>query len=1141
MNVVSDTPMPNWLCTSTVCREIESSRFGGLSLVKTSCSNSHQFHLKCIINRLKEQSVPLNERRCCDSDQHALPLLRDSQLLFQNACQNEDLDALKLLGEILELNSDTPIESMKTGIVLDSLCAKAYLLLKNFQDNVLQAIKNKVVPEIKKCLPKNNDGSQVCKSWLEIGEDINSTLIESELKKLAEMDMLIVVCGMLSAGKSTTINAIVGFELLPERNTPMTLLPMLIRHKPGQSKPELCIKDPKPINNLLKQLRKRVLENEDEQEILRPYGEPLQSLIHNNRIKTTYQGSEEIFTTLTNLNDLFSLCRDLGVATPHKHYCKIDHMPTISVEYSFLRNHDNERGRGQLVLMDTPGYNDKRMGDLSGITLNEVSKQLKQASGILGLMNYIRNSSEEEEVIFSELEKTAEKSHCKISVWVNKWDDRNHNGENEDQLKNRLAGRLKAVLTSDDVYPVSARDALLAKTALRELEKNQRLPGLGANTWVDSFCDKALSCDSQEELNELSPDWIKNKAERLLKKSQFQQPLANVIQHANTEAALLAAQSASSNLKYHTDMVKNLISHSLGLLDDEINKLRKENIDLEEKRNEINEKLQELERAVQNLSKNQKSLIDYYIDRLEEFYFKEARLIPDEESRKIQDKIRAKCHLSNLDSSVFLTNSALDAAFIACMAMVIEKAVSSRGTAATIALYTCTIPGKYLVKCLINGLPEPLPNDIIMDSDILPFESLDEADKFLESIKKKLSDNIVEADKVVRCTMMKDLKETLKKDLSHTNEIIKDIYRLVNADGSFSLNNFSIEDVIFDASLNRSSLDTPIDISGLIDESMPSQNGFWGTICNKIGAKEWGKVKIYSVCRQNLRERTRKYVQNNIVSILEYINKDIKYLFSSAIETWKNQSKECKEAINGDMQKHLDNNKEKKAYIEQLKKTLESIREELKNSDVEELNQAIRRLMGKQTGQEDMEEARNSINAKGVGILRDKDEESNNRENNPTLSTNQTTQRQPVHSSQVDVSVENMELPGNEQPGSSTCNGYQQPEPSSSVVSSAKAAATKHLIELIQEDGEHEEDIADREAIREIRVSMLDSILESQEKSMQKHPITEQEDMKKAHNSANVQAVSNSRNEHPTPSTSQTTQRQPVRSSQVGVSIGPIE
>ncbi len=56
--------------------------------------------------------------------------------------------------------------------------------------------------------------------------------LEGEQIKTARREMVLAVVGTMKAGKSTTINAIVGQEILPNRNRPMTSVPTLIRHVP---------------------------------------------------------------------------------------------------------------------------------------------------------------------------------------------------------------------------------------------------------------------------------------------------------------------------------------------------------------------------------------------------------------------------------------------------------------------------------------------------------------------------------------------------------------------------------------------------------------------------------------------------------------------------------------------------------------------------------------------------------------------------------------------------------------------------------------------------------------------------------------------------------------------------------------------
>lgn len=85
------------------------------------------------------------------------------------------------------------------------------------------------------------------------GRDVEAQhgTLNNELRKITRLEMVLAIVGTMKAGKSTTINAIVGTEVLPNRNRPMTALPTLIRHTPGQKEPVLHFSHVAPIDTLM--------------------------------------------------------------------------------------------------------------------------------------------------------------------------------------------------------------------------------------------------------------------------------------------------------------------------------------------------------------------------------------------------------------------------------------------------------------------------------------------------------------------------------------------------------------------------------------------------------------------------------------------------------------------------------------------------------------------------------------------------------------------------------------------------------------------------------------------------------------------------------------------------------------------------
>ena len=88
-------------------------------------------------------------------------------------------------------------------------------------------------------------------------KDENIKTMENELLKLKNEEFIISMVGTMKAGKSTTINAIVGQEILPSRVEAMTTLPTLITHIKGKVEPVLKLNNSyiNTLNDLLRKVR----------------------------------------------------------------------------------------------------------------------------------------------------------------------------------------------------------------------------------------------------------------------------------------------------------------------------------------------------------------------------------------------------------------------------------------------------------------------------------------------------------------------------------------------------------------------------------------------------------------------------------------------------------------------------------------------------------------------------------------------------------------------------------------------------------------------------------------------------------------------------------------------------------------------
>ncbi|EHX2217895.1 dynamin family protein [Escherichia coli] len=381
--------------------------------------------------------------------------------------------------------------------------------------------------------------------------------LEGEQIKTARREMVLAVVGTMKAGKSTTINAIVGKEILPNRNRPMTSVPTLIRHVPGKTEPVLHLEHIQPVRNLLIRLQEKLATPAGQQvaQTLQQTGdtrELLDILADDVWLQNEYHGEDEIFTGLASLNDLVRLAAAMGTEFPFDEYAEVQKLPVIDVEFSHLVGMD--ACQGTLTLLDTPGPNEAGQPQMEMM----MRDQLQKASAVLAVMDYTQMNSKADEEVRKELNAIADVSAGRLFVLVNKFDEKDRNGDGADAVRQKVPAMLNSdVLPASRVYPGSSRQAYLANRALHELRKNGALPVDEA--WVDDFIREAFGPMVEED------DWkdstkVNKKAEKLWNISLIDQLITEVIQSSHSRAAALAVDSAAAKLMQNAENVSEYLS-----------------------------------------------------------------------------------------------------------------------------------------------------------------------------------------------------------------------------------------------------------------------------------------------------------------------------------------------------------------------------------------------------------------------------------------------------------------------------------------------------------------------------------------------------------------------------------------------------
>lgn len=471
-------------------------------------------------------------------------------------------------------------------------------------------------------------------------------ILKGELTKLENMELVIAVVGTMKAGKSTTINAIVGTEVLPNRNRPMTALPTLIRHTPGQIEPILQFENNEPINVLFDAIRKQMATGKVNELLQKLSSEKdMQELISNITSKQTfgkqYQGAANIFCCLKTLNDLVRLSNDLDVAFPFSSYANVDQMPVITVEFAHLR--EAGKTHGQLTLLDTPGPNESGQDHLRDM----LTEQLKKTSAVLAIFDYTQLKSDADEHVRNEIKSIAQLHKGRLFALVNKFDQKDCNSDGKEAVQALVADKLMdGLLDRKHVFPVSSMLSYLANRAKHEIATNKALPAPEKEHWVADFAEKAFgSLWETDDIND--NDSVMKSADKLWKKSGFHEPMENVIRAAHTKAALLSIDSAAEKLVKCANDVENFLGARRGALSQSAESLQQRISDLKHDM----ETVENMENAVQeDIELTFKSLEDQTKETVinakeiikEEMagYFDAGMKIEKEESESKQQEIK---------------------------------------------------------------------------------------------------------------------------------------------------------------------------------------------------------------------------------------------------------------------------------------------------------------------------------------------------------------------------------------------------------------------------------------------------------------------------------------------------------------------
>ena len=381
--------------------------------------------------------------------------------------------------------------------------------------------------------------------------------LDSEIQKVNRLEMVVAVVGTMKAGKSTVINALVGTELTPSRNSPMTTVPTLVRHNASLDVPELEFQNPEPLELLIAEIKQALPAVESELEpffVDQPECRSLAQEIGSGSlqgIRSRAVGSESIGQVLAQVNDLARLARALDLAFPYHEYNEMSKYPVVSVRFSGLEGIDS--GGGSFALLDTPGPNE--LGHSQELH-SCLAEQLRRSSAVLAVMDYSQVNSEADGAMREQVRGILGKTHSLEDIYalLNKYDLKGPHDIGEDQQKQRV----EQIFSLGNAWPASQRQefhqqifmasgeqAFISAWILRQLQSGESIQEDG---WQEKF--RKLVFGINWDTASLDDRYaVQANAEKLLEKSGFAGLGERLVERGYAQAAARALKIAAAKLR----------------------------------------------------------------------------------------------------------------------------------------------------------------------------------------------------------------------------------------------------------------------------------------------------------------------------------------------------------------------------------------------------------------------------------------------------------------------------------------------------------------------------------------------------------------------------------------------------------------
>ena len=669
-------------------------------------------------------------------------------------------------------------------------------------------------------------------------------ILENEGDKLKNLEFIISIVGTVKAGKSTTINAIVGQEILPNRAYPMTTLPTLVTHKKGQVEPKLTMPKYETLNKFLNQVREKLKRVSNGEFSKDSHGKEIIKTISdkNLRFKEIYQGKDNIYIFLQTLNDLMRLAKDIKLTPPYKEFEKINELPRIEIEFYYL-NHLEDMSNTRLSLLDTPGPDE--FGHSEELK-NIFTTQLKQSSAIMLVMNYTVINNEgagkaREEI--KEIQKLIEKEH--LFILANKFDERTSKDPDYEQTKQNISKSMfNETIKENNIFPLSSKWAYLVNLAKREIELNGKIDK--NLSWAEDFGDEILGRKWESKIEDNKE--VEECCIEAWQDSYFEEPLNKIIIHGYSNTTFKSLSSVLHKIKGINEELLNVFKVSENSLE--------KNIDT------LNNDISNLEKDIKNISNIQKSLDEDIQKELENI----EQNIEKQEEEFLQN---AKNEIGNIYGN---TNHML----MKNKKELRIKEQIERNKKLPNQIWERLIPSRENLNEEKNDSKSKNEKEL-EENGKLRFENESDAKSFISELNEKLAFNVKNTleklDEMLNNQVSIFIPNLNEKIEDNIGSVIEKIKERVGDDVQIKIPNLKIDK---DGNIVGNHLKDAVETKTEKLRKLKEQEGFWGSFKRAISPDDWEWGRDVDYVYSQYFELTKDGIDKQIDLAFEDVSKSIR-------------------------------------------------------------------------------------------------------------------------------------------------------------------------------------------------------------------------------------------------------------------------